>query len=191
MTNKIRIKAGISRTARRNQAKPTIVNIDSRLIRKAENEEYLESQNVRAFLSAIAWAEGGDYHAKAGAWKDPKKWRFTNESTHPGAGLSGSTAAGRYQITIATWRDHGVKGMGISDFSPHTQDLIAVSILKRAGAVQPLLVNDFKNAMEKASGPWAALEKGPEQGNRHPPQPFKKYEDIREKYIEFGGRDGR
>jgi muramidase (phage lysozyme) len=79
--------------------------------RLAENQDYLTNANVQAFLKAIADAEGGGYDFKYGAVKGKRNdpWRFTDTSTHPGAGSDGvTTAAGMYQINKATWQDqHG------------------------------------------------------------------------------------
>ena len=72
----------------------------------AENTRHLAHSNVAAFLKAIAEAEGGGYDFKYGALKGRSndRWRFTDMSTHPGAGIDGkATAAGMYQITRPTW----------------------------------------------------------------------------------------
>ena len=100
--------------------------------RRAANEAHLSHPNVAAFLKAIAAAEGGGYDFKYGALRgrENDRWRFSDMSTHPGPGIDGkSTAAGMYQITRPTWRHHGAK-LGLTDFSPRTQDLIAVEILR-------------------------------------------------------------
>lgn len=192
MTNTKMVKVGTGYTTSLSDKTPQVVKVDMRPIRLTQNREYLKNANVKAFLGAIAWAEGGGYDFKFGAVQGRKndKWRFKDFSTHPGAGAGGyTTAAGMYQITQETWKDHGIKGMDLSDFSPETQDLIAVSILRRLGAVDALLKSNFKFAIEKAAGPWAALEQAPGKGNKYPPQPYKKNEDIRAKYLELGGKD--
>ena len=74
--------------------------------RQAANEADLSHPNVAAFLKAIAAAEGGAYDFKYGALRGRTndRWRFSDMSTHPGAGIDGkSTAAGMYQITRPTW----------------------------------------------------------------------------------------
>ncbi|NWK78083.1 paar repeat-containing protein [Aquitalea sp. LB_tupeE] len=150
----------------------------------------MKNVNIKAFLGMIVWAEGGGYDFMYGAIKGKKndKWRFTDYSTHPGPGRDHhTTAAGAYQITKGTWEDHGIKMMGLSDFSPHTQDLIAVDVLRRMKATDALVNSNFLGAMQRASYPWASLEQGPGIGNRYPKQPYRKYQDCLAKYKELGG----
>lgn len=182
------VRAAETTTTPVSDADPKTILIDKKTVQRAQNEELSKNANVKALLGAIAWAEGGDYHAKFGyAWA-PGNWSFKDESTHPGAGYGGkTTAAGMYQITIDTWKDHGIKRQGLNDFSPHTQDLIAISRLRSVGAIDPIVAGDFKQAMQAASKPWAALEQGPGLGNRYPKQVYKKYEDVLTKYRELGG----
>lgn len=107
--------------------------------RLAENRENVKNVNIQAFLQAIADAEGGYdfmYGAIKGKRNDP--CRFSYYSTHPGLSSHGSTAAGMYQITKETWRDHGVRAMGLTDFNPETQDLIAVEMLRSVGVMDKI-----------------------------------------------------
>ena len=157
--------------------------------RLAENEALLANPNVGAFLKAIAEAEGGGYDFKYGAVKGKKKdpWRFSDYSTHPGPGIGGrTTAAGMYQITVDTWRQHGGK-MGLVDFSPKTQDLIAVEIIRSVGVIDKIKVGDIASAMSPVARKWAALPKGPDQGNHYPAQPYEKYDVFLQNYHASGG----
>ncbi len=168
--------------------KPLVVKVDPRPIRLAENKEYLNNSNVKAFLGTIAWAEGGGYDFLFGASPSNTKWRFTDYSTHPGPGSDKvTTAAGMYQIKKSAWEDHGIRRMGLTDFSPQTQDLIAVSLLRKGGAVDALISCDFKKVMSEASYSWAALAQGPGLPNRYSGQPYKEYEAVLAKYKELGG----
>lgn len=154
-----------------------------------ENKQDLNNANVQAFLKAIAAAEGGGYDFKYGAVKGKRKdpWRFTDYSTHPGAGADGvTTAAGMYQINKATWHAHGDGRMGLTDFSPETQDLIAVSILRELGVIDKIKDGDIEAALLQASKPWAALPKGPGQSGRYN-QPHVNFEDFESAYKAAGG----
>jgi len=158
--------------------------------RLERNRASLTNKNVKAFLQAIAAAEGGGYDFKYGAIKGKKNdpWRFTDFSTHPGPGFGGSTtASGMYQITKDTWQDHAVKAMGLTDFKPETQDLIAVDMLSSMGVLDNIQDGDVAGAMPKAARRWAALPQGPGLSNRYPPQPYVKYEQFVESYKGFGG----
>lgn len=157
--------------------------------RLAENREYQKDANVQAFLKAIADAEGGGYDFKYGAIKGKKNdpWRFTDFSTHPGPGCHGSTAAGMYQITKETWRDHGVRAMGLTDFKPETQDLIAVEMLRSIGVIEKIKAGEIADSMAPAARKWAALPEGPGKGNHYPPQPYVSYENFIQAYKSSGG----
>lgn len=158
--------------------------------RLSEIKKALAHRNVIAFIKAIAEAEGGGYDFKYGAVKGKKNdpWRFTDFSTHPGAGFGGkTTASGMYQITVATWRDFGTRSMGLTDFSPETQDLIAVNLLRSVGAIDKIMDGDIAAGLSKASMRWAALPKGPRLGNRVPNQPYVSYEHFEEVYKAAGG----
>jgi muramidase (phage lysozyme) len=157
--------------------------------RLEENKALLENKNVKAFLAAISAAEGGGYDFKYGAVKGKKddKWRFSDFSTHPGAGFNGKiTAAGLYQINRDTWKEMGGK-MGLSDFSPMTQDLIAVEILRTIGAIDNIESGDVSSALSHASRRWSSLPQGAGMAGRYPPQPYMNYDDFVGTYKTNGG----
>lgn len=157
--------------------------------RVADNKEYLKNANVQAFLKAIGEAEGGGYDFLFGAVKGRKNdpWRFTDFSTHPGPGKGGvTTAAGLYQITKPTWHDHAENGMGLTDFTPETQDLIAVSILRRRGVIEKIKEGEIEAGVSQASKQWAALPMGRGQAGRYD-QPYVKFEHFEAVYKSAGG----
>lgn len=152
------------------------VKVDGRLIRLSENEKYLKNTNIKAFLDMIAWAEGGDYDLKYGGVKGKKndKWRITDYSTHPGPGSDKkTTAAGRYQINKMNWQENGVKRMGLTDFSPHTQDLIAIEGLRQGKIIDAIISGDMPTSIKGASTTWNALAQGHGLPNRVAGQPYK------------------
>ncbi len=127
--------------------------------RLEENRIYLKNRNVTAFLRAICETTAGGVDFLVGATRgrrnDPR--RFTNFSTHPGSGLGGGgTAAGSYQITLETWVERA-GAMGLSDFGPETQDLIAVDILRGLGALDRILAGDLIGAVSAAARHWGRL----------------------------------
>jgi muramidase (phage lysozyme) len=76
--------------------------------------------------------------------------------------------------------------MGLSDFSPHTQDLLAVEILRSAGLLDKIVAGDIDLVLPKASYTWAALPQGPNKPGRYD-QPYMKYSDFIAKYESLGG----
>ncbi|HEV2679429.1 MAG TPA: glycoside hydrolase family 104 protein [Rhodanobacter sp.] len=67
-----------------------------------------------------------------------------------------STAAGRYQFIWATWQ-MAAKVCSLTDFSPVSQDIACVWLLKQCGAYEPLIAGDLDAAMAHASKEWASL----------------------------------
>jgi muramidase (phage lysozyme) len=92
-----------------------------------------------------------------------------------------------YQITKETWRNHGVKAMGLTDFKPETQDLIAVEMLRSIGVIEKIKAGEIADSMAPAARKWAALPEGPSKGNHYPPQPYVSYENFIQAYKNFGG----
>jgi muramidase (phage lysozyme) len=182
-------RTSASTTSKESSEAKTIRISQLKAARLAENEVLLENQNVSAFLKAIAVAEGGGYDFKYGAVKGKRNdpWRFTDFSTHPGAGYGGrTTAAGMYQLTFDTWRQFSEK-MGLSDFTPKTQDLIVVEMLRTINVIEKIKIGDIAGAMQPAASKWAALPMGPGMSNRYPPQPLMKFEDFLKNYQANGG----
>ena len=111
--------------------------------------------NTQKFLDFLGKAEGAGYNTVVGGG------RFDSYDAHPNTvGLrtadGPSTAAGRYQITGTTYRDVAPK-LGITDFSPDSQDRIAVELMKRAGALGDVQKGDYQTAINKLGGVWASL----------------------------------
>jgi muramidase (phage lysozyme) len=115
--------------------------------------------NTRKFLDFLGKAEGADYNTIVGGKS------FDSYAAHPDVvGLrtkdGPSTAAGRYQITKTTYDDVAPK-LGISDFSPQSQDLIALELIKRNGALKDVQSGDYQKAISKLGGTWASLPSSP------------------------------
>ncbi len=178
------------RTTPREDAEVKVVRINrEKEQRLAENREYLKDANMQAFLKAIAEAEGGGYDFKYGAVRGKKNdpWRFADYSTHPGPGVGGkTTAAGMYQENIETWREMG-GNMGLSDFTPETQDLIAVEILRVIKVAESIKSGDINAALDKASHRWSALPQGKGKAGYYPKQPSVSFDKFESDYKRFGG----
>ena len=135
-----------------------------------ELEGYLGNKNVQAFLALIRDTEGTSrgadpYRVYGGSHKNQmgdlgtpnfKKWGFTQtDGKH-----NSSTASGAYQFLERTWNSLA-KQYGLKDFSPHSQDLGAVALLKQSGALDSILEGDFATAVKKANRTWASLPGSP------------------------------
>lgn len=133
--------------------------------RKADNEYLLAYPQIQAMLYAIGESEGADYGTLV--FGSRKNSEISDFSTHPAnkgfirtAVINGkrisSTAAGKYQFLIGTWREL-VAALGLTDFSPHSQDLAAIELLRRNGAIDHLLQNNFSGAVNAVRRVWASL----------------------------------
>lgn len=115
----------------------------------------MSESNVRKFLDFLGAAEGAGYNTITGGGS------FSSYDKHPGiVGMvtkqGPSTAAGRYQITKTTYDDVAPK-LGITDFSPASQDRIAVYLLNRNGSLGDIQSGNFESAIAKNGGTWASL----------------------------------
>ena len=140
-----------------------------------------EEKRVKAFLDTLAKTEGADYDTLVGGKK------FKDYRVHPNLRHEtlNSTAAGRYQIIHPTWMDLSRK-LGLEDFSPITQDLMAIQLLRDCGAMQPLLKGDFMGVLKKAYKKWASIPEGPGSldNNVDPNQPYFSYESVKKIYYD-------
>lgn len=126
---------------------------------------YYNDPRVRAILGVVRDAEGtsryGDAYRVAGGGKvtlsslnNPTfhRWKFKYKDGREDV----STATGAYQFLQDTWGELQGK-YGFKDFSPYTQDLAAIALLKRAGAMPYIQRGDYFGALRAAKGTWASL----------------------------------
>jgi len=126
----------------------------------------LENPNVRTFLDMISAAEGTTQHGyntlfgggKVDSLADhPRQlFDFTETTGKPNK----TTAAGRYQFLSNTW-DEQAKNLGLPDFSPRSQDLAAVNLLKQRGILPDVLSGNWQTAVQKSGPIWASLPSSP------------------------------
>jgi len=114
-----------------------------------------EDANIQGYLSNLSKAEKADYNTIVGGST------FDDYSKHPGVvGVTTkegpSTAAGRYQITKTTY-DRYAKKLGITDFSPESQDKIALELIKDNDALEDVKKGNYQAANAKLGGVWASL----------------------------------
>lgn len=151
------------------------------------------TQNEQAYLDCIAACEGtnSDYGYRALFGYTPSNNRvFDNGyATHPNIrvpykDLNGdqiySTAAGRYQIIFATFKDLQQK-LGTVDFTPQTQDAMALRLISDAGAGDDVRAGNLQAAIDATAGIWASLPAS------HYAQPKRSYEFALAAYNQAGG----
>ena len=121
-------------------------------------------RGIKAFLDTLAYAEGTDQsynyiftHAT-----------FSSYAGHPRkrkcAGRLCSDAAGRYQFLSSTW-DGLAPDLGLTDFTPPSQDKAVVELIRRAGAYGNVskagVYKNFTAALSKLNSIWASLPGSP------------------------------
>lgn len=120
-------------------------------------------RNVIAFLDMLAHSEGtikfGDadgYNVVVGGSL------FTGYADHPRKLVDlpklniKSSAAGRYQL-LARYFDAYKKTLGLKDFSPLSQDMIAIQQIKEQRAIPAIIAGDFVKAVHLTKNIWASL----------------------------------
>lgn len=120
------------------------------------------STNIKAFLRVIRYAEGTD--SQDGYQIQYTGTRFYNFIDHPRVARCGnirgrsvcSTAAGAYQFLETTWDDVAYS-IGVSDFSPASQDRGAMELIYRAGAMGDIESGNIAKAIGKLAPVWASF----------------------------------
>lgn len=124
--------------------------------------------NVCAFLDMLAVSEIGaallanpltdsGYRVMVGS-TSAKPLVFSSYATHPNVfnRATNSTAAGRYQLLNRYWVAYKAK-LGLPDFSPLSQDLIAIQQIKERKAFALICAGHFAEAVCAVSNIWASL----------------------------------
>lgn len=166
-----------------------------------ELQQDLAHPNVSAGLTAVAIGETGTEHPDA--WRALFGWHrvknptrvFKSYAEHPrdrtyerydgeflkNGKIDFTTAAGRLQITMSTWDDF-LRAVGEKlDFSPASQRLCGVWLIRRAGAMEDLKAGRFEEFVRKCRGTWASL---PGAGTGQPEVALAK---VRDAYVQAGG----
>lgn len=144
------------------------------------------TDNLSAFLTMIAKSEGTNhlgingYNVLVGgtlfnSFRDHPRQRVWIKSIQ-----KYSTAAGRYQI-LGYIFDYYKKKLNLEDFSPHSQDQIAIQLIKERKALDDIEKGNIQTAIAKVRNIWASL---PGAGyNQHE----NKLQDLITYYKEAGG----
>lgn len=153
------------------------------------------SPNLKGFLDMIATSELGarllavsdnGYNVLVGSTPDHPRL-FSSYVDHPRQlidlprlGIK-STAGGRYQL-LARYFDAYRKQLHLADFSPASQDAIAVQQIRERGALADIEAGRFDVAVAKCAPTWASLP-GAGYGQHE-----NDIADLRRAYLRAGGR---
>ncbi|MFU0967081.1 glycoside hydrolase family 104 protein [Kluyvera ascorbata] len=144
----------------------------------------------KAFLDTLAWSEGTD---KPGQPTNNRGYDvivggslFTSYADHPRKLIDlprlkiKSTAAGRYQLLARYW-DAYRKQLGLKDFSPASQDAVALQQIKERRALDLIDNGNILKAIDRCSNIWASLPGAGYGQHEH------KVENLLKKFKEAGG----
>lgn len=145
------------------------------------------TRNQRAFLDMIAFSEGTiQFGAENGYNVIVGGSTFDRYDDHPRKlvdlprlGIK-STAAGRYQL-LARYYDAYKRQLGLPDFSPESQDAIALQQIKERRALDDIEGGRFDEAVEKVRNIWASLPGAGYGQHEH------KLDTLRQVYVDAGG----
>lgn len=149
--------------------------------------------NQKAFLDMIAFSELGqalqdksDHGYNVIVGSTPKApILFSSYADHPRKVVKlsdtlSSSAAGRYQL-LARYYDAYKKQLNLPDFSPASQDAIAIQQIRERKALDDIDAGRFEDAVSKCKNIWASL---PGAGYS---QHENSMESLKVAYINAGG----
>ncbi len=125
--------------------------------------------NQRAFLDMIAWSEIGPallresdngYNVLVGSTPEHPDL-FESYADHPNRLITlpngiESTAAGRYQLLYRWWVPYK-RLLNLPDFSPDSQDAVAIQQIRERGALGLIDAGAIDEAIAHCSNIWASL----------------------------------
>jgi muramidase (phage lysozyme) len=152
-------------------------------------------ENIRKFLSLIAFSEGTSTHPLTQndgydvivtSVTGPEI--FTDYSDHPFAHrhpnvirrvpLLESTAAGRYQLLYRYWVPYKQQ-LKLDDFSPTSQDAVAAQQIKERHADAAIERGDIEYAINLCANIWASLPgNNYQQGGKTMAELVEKYNEV-------------
>jgi len=145
---------------------PAAVSAFLYMIRASEHvypRDVLGDEAYRIFYGGAKFNDLSEHPVNTGEMKPVKLPDAMCRAAGYGPGCV-TTAAGAYQIIKPTWNRLRDK-LGLSDFSPESQDRAAVELLEESGAMELLGLDDIQGAIRAASKVWASLPGSTAQQN--------------------------
>ena len=147
--------------------------------------------SLKSFLALIGWSEGADYNTIVTGVDGPAT--FSDFSDHPFAPqfhrppvvwrlpaipANESTAAGRYQILYHWWFAYKTE-LHLPDFSPSSQDAVAIQQIKERHALEMIADLDIQAAITACSNIWASFPNNNYgQGGKTMPELLDKFGEL-------------
>ena len=121
----------------------------------------------KAWLNLLRWCEGTDeakgYYMLFGGELVPglatHPRRLVTRTFRNGKTVT-SSAAGAYQFLAGTW-DECAKALDLPDFSPDSQDVAALWLTRRRGALRHVVAGRWEAAIAACNREWASLPGSP------------------------------
>lgn len=166
-------------------------------IRRTRNKEASLNSNIAAFLRVIRSGESSQDDSKAYRMLFGGK-TFSDFSKHPRIATKSpwgyTSAAGAYQfmayvpgkVKTNTW-DRIQAKLGLPDFSPESQDIAAIELLRERGVLEDVKAGNIERAIKGyssktgANKEWASLPANPYG------QPAISLNSAISTYIKYGG----
>jgi lysozyme len=136
-----------------------------RIVERIQREE----SNVRAFLATIRACEGtrgpNGYRALFGFRESTQGPCFQSFADHPrvyheftqtDGTRNRTSAAGAYQIIVPTY-ERMKRQLGVTDFTPESQDRMAIGLIENAAALRLVREGRFREAADACAHVWASL----------------------------------
>ena len=164
---------------------------------RSQMRNQIISTNMQAFLTMIAVSEIGEgllrisdngYNVLVGSTAN-HPMLFASYDDHPRRLITlklgdkewHSTAAGRYQL-LARYFDHYSQLLHLNDFSPASQDEIALQQIREKGALADIEAGRCDAAIKKVRSLWASLP-GAGYG-----QPENSLDSLQQAFVRAGGQ---
>ena len=121
---------------------------------RAITEPDLKNPALMAYLTLVSMTEGTNgeykYYERYGRKRLKDLSRF-----YYGNGIS--DASGMFQIQGETYDEVAIAKLGLNDFSPRTQLMTAMFLLRSRHIREPLLAGDIVGAIARGKDVWASL----------------------------------
>lgn len=144
------------------------------------------SANLRAFLRVIRHGETSQepraYQTIVGGGFAPDNDAHPRRRVYIDSLNLWSTAAGAYQFLSRTW-DGCARALELTDFSPRSQDIAAVYLIRGRKALDDVLNGRVHDAIRKCALEWASLPGSPYG------QPVVSLQKALEVYAAWGGSE--